>query len=60
MEFEQIASEVVAEVKATDEAEDEEFGEARGDELPEELRTPEGRREFLRQARAGPSPRSAG
>ena len=27
------------------------YGEARGDELPEELRTPEGRREFFRQAR---------
>jgi hypothetical protein len=49
--FEQIAREVLAEVKATDAAEDQEFGEARGDELPEELRTSEGRREFLRQAR---------
>ena len=27
------------------------LGEARGDELPEQLRTPEGRREFFRQAR---------
>ena len=50
-QFEQIALEVVAEVRSTDEAEDEEFGEARGDELPEQLRTPEGRREFFRQAR---------
>jgi transposase len=50
-QFEQIAREVLAEVRATDEAEDEEFGEARGDELPEELRTAEGRRKFLRQAR---------
>src|SRR5436190_750103 len=49
--FEQIAREVLAEVRATDEAEDRELGEARGDELPEPLRTPEGRREFLRQAR---------
>ena len=49
--FEQIAREIVAEARATDEAEDEEFGEARGDELPEQLRTPEGRREFFRQAR---------
>ena len=48
--FEEIAREILAEVKATDEAEDEEFGEERGDELPEQLRTPEGRREFLRQA----------
>jgi transposase len=50
-EFEQIAREILAEHKATDEAEDERFGEARGDELPEQLRTPEGRREFFRQAK---------
>jgi transposase len=50
-EFEQIAAEVIAKTRATDEAEDEEFGEARGDELPEQLRTPEGRREFFRRAR---------
>jgi len=50
-EFDQIAREILAEHKATDEAEDERFGEARGDELPEQLRTPEGRREFFRQAK---------
>ena len=50
-EFGKIAIEIVEQVKATDEAEDEEFGEARGDELPEQLRTPEGRREFFRRAR---------
>ena len=50
-QFGQIAMEIVLQVKATDEAEDEEFGEARGDELPEQLRTPEGRREFFRRAR---------
>jgi transposase len=49
--FEQIAREILAEAKATDEAEDEQLGEARGDELPEQLRTPEGRREFFRRAR---------
>jgi transposase len=49
--FEQIAREVIATTRATDEAEDEEFGEARGDELPEQLRTAEGRREFFGQAR---------
>jgi transposase len=49
--FEQIAREIVAEARAIDEAEDEEFADARGDELPEQLRTAEGRREFLRQAR---------
>jgi transposase len=50
-QFGQIAMEIVEQVKATDAAEDEEFGEARGDELPEQLRTPEGRRAFLREAR---------
>jgi transposase len=50
-EFEQIGREIVCEAKATDEAEDELYGEARGDELPEELRTAAGRREFFRQAR---------
>jgi transposase len=49
--FEQIAREILAETRATDAAEDEEFGEARGDELPEQLRSAEGRREFFRQAR---------
>ena len=38
MEFGQIAEEIVAQTTATDEAEEEEFGEARGDELPEQLR----------------------
>ena len=51
-EFEQIALEILAEVRDTDEAEDREHGDARGDELPEQLRTPEGRREFLREAQA--------
>jgi transposase len=50
-EFGQIAREILAEHKATDEAEDQQYGDARGDELPEQLRTPEGRREFLRQAK---------
>jgi hypothetical protein len=50
-DFEQIAQEIVAEHKANDEAEEEQVGEARGDELPEQLRTAEGRREFFAQAR---------
>jgi len=53
-EFEQIAREILAEAKATDEAEDEQYGEARGDELPEQLRTVEGRREFFRNAKQQP------
>ena len=50
-DFEQIAKEILAEHKANDEAEDERYGDARGDELPEQLRTAQGRREFFRQAR---------
>ncbi len=50
-EFGKIAEEIVEQVKATDEAEDEVLGQARGDELPEQLRTPEGRREFFRRAK---------
>src|SRR5204863_7747098 len=50
-DFGQIAREILAEHRATDEAEDELYGDARGDELPEQLRTAEGRREFFRKAR---------
>jgi transposase len=50
--YKQIAQEIIAEARATDEAEDELYGDARGDELPEALRTPEGRREALRKAKA--------
>lgn len=49
--FEEIAREVLAQARATDEAEDEQHGEARGDELPEQLRTVEGRRAFFRQVK---------
>jgi transposase len=49
--FDQITREILAEAKATDEVEDELYGEERGDELPEQLRTTEGRREFFRQAK---------
>ena len=50
-DFGEIAREILAEAKAVDEAEDELFGEERGDELPEQLRTREGRAEFFRQVR---------
>jgi transposase len=48
--YEQIAKEIVAEAKATDEAEDERYGDARGDELPPELQTEEGRQAFFEDA----------
>jgi hypothetical protein len=50
-DYERIAREIVAEAKATDEAEDELYGQARGDELPEELQTSAGRRKWLREAK---------
>jgi hypothetical protein len=50
-DFGQIAREIITEAIATDEAEDQQFGQERGDELPEELRTREGRAEFFRRVR---------
>ena len=48
----QIAREILAEAAETDRREDELYGEARGDELPEQLRTSAGRRAALREAKA--------
>src|SRR5205085_4629781 len=53
-DFGQLAREILAEHRASDEAEDDLYGDARGDELPEQLRTHEGRREFFRNARQKP------
>src|SRR5215211_2958042 len=49
--YEQIAAEILAEAGRIDAAEDETHGDARGDELPEGLRTPNGRRAWLREAK---------
>jgi transposase-like protein DUF772 len=49
--YEDIAREILAEADAIDAAEDEQFGEARGDELPPELATADGRRAWLREAK---------
>jgi len=49
--YEQIAREILAEAAETDRREDELYGKARGDELPELLRTREGRKAALREAR---------
>jgi transposase len=43
---------ILAEAEAVDAAEDAEFGDARGDELPPELRTHAGRLEAIRRAKA--------
>ncbi len=49
--FEEVAREILAEAKAIDAAEDEQYGDARGDGLPEQLQTVEGRRAFFRDAK---------
>src|SRR5205823_11380758 len=50
VDYEQLAREILKEAGEVDAAEDALYGEARGDELPEHLRTREGRRPALRQA----------
>src|SRR5215217_4880752 len=51
LDYEQLAREILEEAIATDAAEDELYGEARGDELPEEFSTAQGRRGWLREAK---------
>jgi hypothetical protein len=53
VDYDRIAREIIEDALATDEAEDEKFGDARGDELPEELRTATGRRAWLERELAG-------
>jgi transposase len=50
-DYEQIAAEILEEAAAVDAEEDERFGERRGDELPAELSTAQGRRGWLREAK---------
>jgi transposase len=47
-DYEQIAREILEEAKAVDAAEDELYGETRGDELPPELASAQGRKRWLR------------
>ena len=47
-DYEQIAKEILEVAKAVDAAEDELYGEARGDELPPELASAQGRKKWLR------------
>ncbi len=49
--YEAIAREILHEAAETDRREDELYGSARGDELPEQLRTREGRRAALAEAK---------
>src|ERR671917_672861 len=50
-DYEQIAREILAEADAVDAEEDARCGDARGDELPPELSTAQGRQRWLRDAR---------
>src|SRR3954466_3615615 len=50
-DYEQIAREILERADAVHAAEDERFGATRGDELPGQLSTPEGRQRWLRDAR---------
>jgi hypothetical protein len=49
--YEEIAREILADAAAVDAEEDECFGDARGDELPSELATGQGRQRWLRDAK---------
>jgi transposase len=61
VDFDRVAREILEEAKAIDAAEDELYGDARGDELPPELATAEGRRAWLaRELAAGSEPDAAG
>src|SRR3954454_10640169 len=51
VDYEQLAREIIEVAKAVDAAEDELYGERRGDELPEELSSAQGRRGWLREAK---------
>ena len=51
-ELEAIVGQILGEAEAVDREEDERFGDARGDELPEHLRTKQGRLEAIRKAKA--------
>ncbi|HWI06796.1 MAG TPA: transposase, partial [Solirubrobacteraceae bacterium] len=51
LDYDQIAREILAEAAETDRLEDEQYGDARGDGLPPELSTEQGRRGWLREAK---------
>ena len=50
-DYEQLAREILEEASRVDADEDERFGDRRGDELPPELSTSQGRRGWLREAK---------
>ena len=50
-DYKQLVGEILAEAERVDRDEDEQFGDARGDELPEQLQTAARRRAALKKAR---------
>ena len=60
VDYEQLAREILKEAGEVDAAEDELYGDSRGDELPEHLRTDEGRRAALREAKEKLAAKRAG
>jgi len=59
LDFEEIAREIIEEAKRVDAVEDELYGDRRGDELPPELSSPEGRKAWLREAMREPADEQA-
>ena len=51
VDYEQLARKILEEAAEIDAAEDELYGDKRGDELPDQLRTRAGRQEWLREAK---------
>jgi len=49
--YREVVTQILREAEEIDRQEDELYGDARGDELPEQLRTPEGRRAALEEAK---------
>ena len=49
--YREVVRQILREAEETDRREDELYGDARGDELPEQLRTPEGRKAALEEAK---------
>jgi transposase len=49
--YRELVTQILREAEETDRREDELYGDARGDELPEQLRTPEGRKAALAEAK---------
>jgi transposase len=60
IDFDRVAREILEEAKAIDAAEDELYGDKRGDELPPELATAEGRRAWLARELAADREQDAG